>query len=712
MKKNKGNLSKRNSFSIIIKNNKKNNNPVKNINLKEINSITTRNRNKYNYNYIPDIISDMLLLLYELNKKIREKAIKNETPFYLINSNFLIQIKNLYNYKKICEELEKEEYKDIENNIESIKSKIKIKNIISEELPIEDVSIRPKTLELYSTTHLVNFSIVNSKILDIIKKLYTHYNFKGEMPRNSFKFYFYPEIFYIFKKFKSKVDFMKIISLNEDYSFNLEYFITIDLYKKQISLDNMIEMFIESKDLKTFFNKFNIDISKGKQSLMYNFTSFGEVINFSIPEFNNNNEINSIKTTEFKQRISRKNSIKKTYSPPKSKNEEENLDNFNIKSFEQIKNTPMIGLQNIGQTCYMNAALQCFSNTKSLTKYFLNYGNLQFIKNNVIAISDQDEPQLVREYLKLLRHLWCDNPKSSYAPYDFKQKIGIIEPLFKNFEANDAKDFVNFMIMRLHEELNGIDGNLIKQNNLIQPTLPLNPYNQVQILQSYLYEFQLNFNSFISNCFYGTTQGEFECQVCKSQLFRMGQNMPLTKFNYQTFFFLNFPLDEVRKYVLSNKFLYMKYMNSNINPNLVINLYDCFYYYQKDELLSCYCDRCNNNNAQVISRTKIYIAPIYLIILLNRGKGIQFNIKITFPEILNTNGIFVNPCGDYYLYGVVKHFGESSSSGHFTAYCRSPVDNLWYFYNDSIVVPVNENEKYKIEENGLTYMLFYSQMNK
>ena len=192
----------------------------------------------------------------------------------------------------------------------------------------------------------------------------------------------------------------------------------------------------------------------------------------------------------------------------------------------------------------------------------------------------------------------------------------------------------------------------------------------------------------------------------------MGQNMPLTKFNYETFFFLNFPLDEVRKYVLSNKILYMKYMNLNINPNLVINLYDCFYYYQKEELLSCYCDRCNKENAQVISRTKIYISPIYLIILLNRGTGIQFNIKITFPEILKTNGIFVNPCGDYYLYGVVKHFGESSSSGHFAAYCRSPVDNLWYFYNDSIVVPLNENEKYKIEENGLTYMLFYSQMNK
>ena len=32
----------------------------------------------------------------------------------------------------------------------------------------------------------------------------------------------------------------------------------------------------------------------------------------------------------------------------------------------------LIGLNNIGATCYMNATLQCLSNTKKLTEYFLN----------------------------------------------------------------------------------------------------------------------------------------------------------------------------------------------------------------------------------------------------------------------------------------------------------------------------------------------------
>ena len=115
----------------------------------------------------------------------------------------------------------------------------------------------------------------------------------------------------------------------------------------------------------------------------------------------------------------------------------------------------------------------------------------------------------------------------------------------------------------------------------------------------------------------------------------MGQNAPNIKYNYQNYFFINFPLEEVRKFILNNQMLFMKYQNFGINPNNEINLIDCFYYYQKDEIMLGYWDRCGNNNAQILSRNKIFTFPTYLIILLNRGKGIQFNIKIDFPELLD-----------------------------------------------------------------------------
>ena len=265
--------------------------------------------------------------------------------------------------------------------------------------------------------------------------------------------------------------------------------------------------------------------------------------------------------------------------------------------------------------------------------------------------------------------------------------------------------------MRLHEELNLVDNSFINVNNIFPPSKPINHYDPNQILQCYLYDFQKNYNSVISTFFFGTTQGEIECQNCKNRLLQMGQNIPIFKYNYQSYFFINFPLEEVRKYIISNQMLYMEYMKNGINPNNEVNLIDCFSYNQKDDYMSGYCDGCNSNDAQLLSRTKLFTIPLYLVILLNRGKGIEFNIKINFPEYLNTNGIAIQPNGIYQLYGVVKHFGESSSSGHFTAYCRSPIDNCWYFYNDSIVTPISEQEKSRIQENGLTYILFYRQFN-
>ena len=86
-----------------------------------------------------------------------------------------------------------------------------------------------------------------------------------------------------------------------------------------------------------------------------------------------------------------------------------------------LSNTPMIGLENIGQTCYMNAALQCFSHTNILTNYFLNPNKASFIEYNSIAMADPDAPQLSPYFKILINHLWRNQPKSYYSPHKFKE---------------------------------------------------------------------------------------------------------------------------------------------------------------------------------------------------------------------------------------------------------------------------------------------------
>ena len=62
--------------------------------------------------------------------------------------------------------------------------------------------------------------------------------------------------------------------------------------------------------------------------------------------------------------------------------------------------------------------------------------------------------------------------------------------------------------------------------------------------------------------------------------------------------------------------------------------------------------------------------------------------------------------GIYELIGVVTHMGESGSSGHFVATCKSPIDHKWYQYNDDLVFYQSDFQK-QILNYAMPYILFY-----
>ena len=108
--------------------------------------------------------------------------------------------------------------------------------------------------------------------------------------------------------------------------------------------------------------------------------------------------------------------------------------------------------------------------------------------------------------------------------------------------------------------------------------------------------------------------------------------------------------------------------------------------------------------------TFLYSAPNILILVLNRGKGIQFNVKLEFYTELNLT-YFVearqnNEIIIYDLIGVVTHMGESGASGHFIANCKSRINGFWCQYNDDLVSRIQDFNS-QILNYAMPYILFY-----
>jgi len=385
-----------------------------------------------------------------------------------------------------------------------------------------------------------------------------------------------------------------------------------------------------------------------------------------------------------------------------NKNEINNNNNIQINKEKKILENifklggPHRGLTNIGATCYMNSSLQCFCHIKKL---------VQFFKYSQQANNINDNNNLSSSFKLLVDNLWPEdnNYKSSFSPYEFKDKISKMNSLFEGIAANDAKDLVNFIILTLHQELN----KKAKNNNDTNNDVFIDQTNQNMIFNYFVKDFMDNNQSIISDLFYSMNCTISQCHNCYTRIY-----------NYQTYFFLCFPLEEIRKYK-NEKYNYQvnnyQINNYQVNNENEVNIYDCFDYDCKINIMdgaqSMFCNYCNQNMTFSLA-THLVTGSEILVIILNRGKGIEFDVKINFTEELNLYNYieYKNTGYQYRLFGVITHIGESSMNGHFIAYCRDPINLKWYKYNDAFVNEVNDFQN-EVINFAMPYLLFYQKID-
>lgn len=111
----------------------------------------------------------------------------------------------------------------------------------------------------------------------------------------------------------------------------------------------------------------------------------------------------------------------------------------------------LVGMRNLGNTCFMNAALQCLSNTSILTEYLLTTN----WENSINSVSTIAEGRLVCEYFLLLRRVWMEN-NGSVSPGDVKKAIVRVSRTFAGYSQQDTQEFLSYFLDALHEDLDQV----------------------------------------------------------------------------------------------------------------------------------------------------------------------------------------------------------------------------------------------------------------
>lgn len=133
-----------------------------------------------------------------------------------------------------------------------------------------------------------------------------------------------------------------------------------------------------------------------------------------------------------------------------------------------------IGLDNLGNTCYMNSALQCLVHIPPLTNFFLKGFDYTHMHDGEHTDTDWNPYDQVGDvtgaYADLLWNLWrFDENNSDYRsfkPTRIKDIIGRMKPHFATNEQQDAQEFMSFLLDTIHEELKGKNNS--EKNNIIK----------------------------------------------------------------------------------------------------------------------------------------------------------------------------------------------------------------------------------------------------
>eukprot|EP00500_Bicosoecida_sp_ms1_P004096 CAMPEP_0203807726 /NCGR_PEP_ID=MMETSP0115-20131106/1222_1 /ASSEMBLY_ACC=CAM_ASM_000227 /TAXON_ID=33651 /ORGANISM="Bicosoecid sp, Strain ms1" /LENGTH=494 /DNA_ID=CAMNT_0050716409 /DNA_START=311 /DNA_END=1793 /DNA_ORIENTATION=+ len=338
------------------------------------------------------------------------------------------------------------------------------------------------------------------------------------------------------------------------------------------------------------------------------------------------------------------------------------------------------GLNNLGNTCFLNAAVQCLSNTAPLTDYFLSY-DWKADVNTRNPLGNRGE--IAASYGSLVHKLWCGS-KPSVSPTRFKSRVGKFAPRFGGYQQHDSQELLSFLLDGLHEDLNRV----IKKPYVEDVEDKGRP--DVVVAAEAWRAYLLRNKSIIVDLFQGQLKSTLVCDHCGTRSVK-----------FDPFMYLSLPV--------------------GTSAGQAGSLHRSLQEFTSEERLEgderWHCPKCKKfRNAS--KKFDLWKLPPLLIVHLKRfsytRRGVRRKLtnNISFPTTgLDLSAFCVGDDPDppvYDLYAVINHHGRGLGSGHYSAFALNPAHNAWHCFNDSRVGRIDERDVHSAD----AYVLFYTRMTK
>ena len=365
--------------------------------------------------------------------------------------------------------------------------------------------------------------------------------------------------------------------------------------------------------------------------------------------------------------------------------------------FIQYNDKGITGLANLGNTCFINACIQCLSHTYELND-FLSKGEGEYKKH----LNNKPESVLLVEWDDLRKLMWSQNCVISPGRFiNTVQRIAKItnRELFTGWSQNDLPEFLLFLFDSFHNALTrevimDIKGNIKTKKDEMGKAC----YEMMKT------QYTKDYSEFL-NIFFGIHVSVLT------------------------------PVIEKRKDAATSNTEYLNYLSLRPEPYMLIHLpiptkeevnirstdknvtlFDCFEKQCECELLegeNAWFNEKDNKKQDVHKRMLFWSLPNIMIIDIKRfitsmngrsKKNQQFiDIPINNVDFSKYVEGYAKETYIYDLYAICNHHGQIDG-GHYSATVKNS-NGKWYNFNDTQVTEIIVNDN--IISGNTPYCLFY-----